>query len=420
MGMNFERGIIGLLLVSMVALAGCGKPTEPDTDPPYVEVVYPVGDSEVFGVVEIRAEAQDPSGISKVEFYIDGELAPDGVVRWPPYVYDWETAVLPESTRHTVSAKAWDEPGNSASSEVVSVVVLSPLTYTIVSTLPTPAYAANLWIEGEIAYVADYGGGLHIVDISDPENPIAVGVWDSLAYLWDVLVQGNYAYLAEEESGLLILDVSNPASPFLVGSSGQSSGGRAVSVSGDRAYMADVDSNLQIFDVSDPYAVNLERTHELNVPAYDVWASGDLVFAVTGGRVGIKVFDVSGGTPDLIGELVTPNETKGIYLEGELGYLADGGWGGLQVADLSSPGSPRMIGSCATFGYAYSCYVSGRYAYVADGAGGLVVVDALNPQYPSRIAHIDTPGFARGVFVSGNCAYIADGNEGMAVVGWSR
>ncbi len=417
--MALSGKILGVGLTLLILLAGCKEPTEPDTQPPQVELVYPVDGSDVFGMVEIRVVAEDTSGISKVQFYIDGDLAPDGVDRSYPYVYLWDTTVLPESTTHTISAIAWDEPENSRASDTISVTVLLPLTYAIVSTYGTPVYASNLWIEGGRAYIADRGGGLQIVDISDPANPFLVGTWDSLKYVRDVYVQDQYAYLAEEEEGLLVLDVSAPANPAFVGSCELSNGGRAISVLGNCACMADVEQNLQVFDTSNPESIAV-RTFRLGAQAYDVWMEANLAFVVVEGEIGLKVVELGGAFPRTIGELATPNHTAGIYLEAGYGYLADGGYGGLQVADLSNPSAPRIVGSCATFGYAYSPFVSGRYAYVADGPGGLVVVDLINRTYPSRVAHIDTPGFARSVVVSGEYAYIADGSNGMVIVGWSR
>jgi hypothetical protein len=40
---------------------------------------------------------------------------------------------------------------------------------------------------------------------------------------------------------------------------------------------------------------------------------------------------------------------------------------GLRVIDVSNPSNPREVGFFDTPGYAYGVYVSGNYAYVADG-----------------------------------------------------
>ena len=45
-----------------------------------------------------------------------------------------------------------------------------------------PASAHNLYIKGDLAYQANYRYGLHILDISDPENPREVGMFDTSPY----------------------------------------------------------------------------------------------------------------------------------------------------------------------------------------------------------------------------------------------
>ena len=41
-------------------------------------------------------------------------------------------------------------------------------------TLDTDGYAEGVYISGSYAHVADYGNGLVVVDVSDPENPALV------------------------------------------------------------------------------------------------------------------------------------------------------------------------------------------------------------------------------------------------------
>lgn len=40
---------------------------------------------------------------------------------------------------------------------------------------PTPGLGWNLWIEGDVVYVADYADGLQILSIADPTAPVVLG-----------------------------------------------------------------------------------------------------------------------------------------------------------------------------------------------------------------------------------------------------
>ena len=67
--------------------------------------------------IDIIADAQDSSGIKKVEFYIDNELRT--VVENPPYIYTWTRDKLTFlKHRHTIKIIAVDNAGNIARDEM--------------------------------------------------------------------------------------------------------------------------------------------------------------------------------------------------------------------------------------------------------------------------------------------------------------
>jgi hypothetical protein len=86
-----------------------------DTTQPVVSLTTPAGGSTVFGNVNVSANAIDNVGVSKVEFYIDGSLASSDTDN--PFSYAWDTTTLSNGS-HTISAKAYDAAGNSATDQV--------------------------------------------------------------------------------------------------------------------------------------------------------------------------------------------------------------------------------------------------------------------------------------------------------------
>jgi hypothetical protein len=84
----------------------------------------------------------------------------------------------------------------------------------------------NVWIEGDYVYVAadGPGGGLRVVDVSDPTRPSTVAsYYAGSSILHDVYVRDGLAFLSHWNAGLVILDVGNgvvggsPMSPVEVG-----------------------------------------------------------------------------------------------------------------------------------------------------------------------------------------------------------
>ncbi len=59
--------------------------------------------------------------------------------------------------------------------------------------------------------------------------------------------------------------------------------------------------------------------------------------------------------------------------------------------------------------------VSGSYAYVADDESGLQIIDISVPGSPVIVVSMDTPSNAYGVAVSGDYAYVADIFSGLQV-----
>ncbi len=117
--------VILLILIMIIVLAGsCGKKStkqDQDKTPPEVTLTYPLNGWVIMGTVTVTADANDASGVEKVEFYLDGQLrCTDTSAAWE-YVLDCTT--LADSTQHTLYAKAYDPYGNAGKSSINSVLV---------------------------------------------------------------------------------------------------------------------------------------------------------------------------------------------------------------------------------------------------------------------------------------------------------
>jgi chitinase len=92
----------------------------PDTTAPTVVITGPAAGATVSGTTSIAATATDNTGVAKVEFYIDGALKNTDTTA--PYAYALDTTTL-TNAGHSLSAKAFDAAGNSATSATVTVTV---------------------------------------------------------------------------------------------------------------------------------------------------------------------------------------------------------------------------------------------------------------------------------------------------------
>ncbi|MBM3242699.1 hypothetical protein FJZ31_41090 [Candidatus Poribacteria bacterium] len=118
---------------------------------------------------------------------------------------------------------------------------------------------------------------------------------------------------------------------------------------------------------------------------------------------------------EFVGFCDTPGYALDVYVSGGYAYVADG-INGLRVIDVSFPENPREVGFYDTPGSAAGVYVSGSYAYVVDGYSGFRVIDVSSSSNPFEVGFYDTPGWAWDVYVSGSYAYVADWDKGLRVI----
>jgi hypothetical protein len=83
----------------------------------------------------------------------------------------------------------------------------------------------DIFIEGNLAYIADGEALLTIFDVSEPESPELIGNIDTRM---DDIAKGvwtrpgdNYVYVADMDAKIQIVDVSLPLDPYAMGNSSQ-------------------------------------------------------------------------------------------------------------------------------------------------------------------------------------------------------
>lgn len=316
--------------------------------------------------------------------------------------------------------------------------------------------AYGTFASGNYVYVADGQGGLEIVDVSDPTNPVVIGSFNSYTnptnisyfptyatpFADTVVVAGNYAYVGDQQGGLDIFDVSAPSSPMLVGSYPVDNQPYAssVAVSGNYAYINGLNYHDVItVDVSNPSAPALVTS--IMIPSSNFGISYPSGVAVAGNYLyvadylpAIEIVNISDPThPSIVGRYATspfhpgPGATYGpnaLAVSGNYLYVADLGTG-FYILDISNPASPVLvgsydpgdIGSLSSFANQYSgVQVEGNFAFVTDISGNLIELDVSNPTAPTLVESLHIGGVPRGLSVVGNYAYVADDYNGLKII----
>lgn len=95
-------------------------PTGGDTVPPSVAIASPAGGATVSSTITVAATASDDTGVTRVEFLVDGALR--GTDATAPYSAAIDTTALANGS-HALSARAFDAANNVGTSATVTVTV---------------------------------------------------------------------------------------------------------------------------------------------------------------------------------------------------------------------------------------------------------------------------------------------------------
>jgi hypothetical protein len=268
-------------------------------------------------------------------------------------------------------------------------------------------YTFNVRVAGTTAYLIRQDG-LHIIDTSDPANPVQRGLYRraTLAYSNDVKLfdANNRHYAVIADYGVDVVDVTNPASPSLVATIGENAHTDAIELRDGKiyAYFGTNDGTCPIYDLTDPahpqklgsYAVNGMLVHDLSVDkgiAYlNAWDQGFVVVDFT-----------TPSSPVVLGTWPhTPTRTshsnwtttingRHLALHGEENYGAK-----LDLVDLDPASATFMqpFASWQTRPYVsiHNLMAFGTKAYFTYYQDGVRVLDLSDPAQPRQVGYYNT------------------------------
>ena len=173
----------------------------------------------------------------------------------------------------------------------------------IIITSGNPHFVKNISTDGDArrvfvknscdyAFVANgLNGGLAIIDISNPSEPISVSNLPINGLSQDVYVLGNYAYLANGEYGLEIIDISDVNSPTLIANCPTNGFAYSVYAQDNYVYLADKDRGLIVIDVSNPLSPYILGNFEMSTEPVSIYKFGSYVYLAD--NEGLKIIQVA-------------------------------------------------------------------------------------------------------------------------------
>lgn len=273
----------------------------------------------------------------------------------------------------------------------------------------------DLVVDGNLAYAVG-GQGLHVVDVGEPAEPRLVGVLEGPMLASSVTVADSEA--AVTGCDLALLDIADPVKPRIDSRLGAGWFPRDLVIDGRLAYLLDGEAGLHVVDLDDPREPldrHGARSHDR--PATDMAVRDRLAYLTVGN--GLQVLDLSDpGSPREVSveiDGVANHGTNRIALDGDHAYVTDAEIG-LQVLDLRDPAAPHEVGRLEIPGRAADLVVQDGHAFVADDkGGGLLAVDLSDPTQPRQVGLLPLPS-ASAIAVAGRRAFVAGGDGFVHVV----
>lgn len=290
----------------------------------------------------------------------------------------------------------------------------------------TPIFSSTYFIEMVITGTAGYlaaNNQLQIFDLSDPVNPTVTAVFPIPSrFINKMMVSGNLLILGEYKNsgefpgygGLRIIDISNPFNPIELSHYANGSTVNAIAVKDDVLYMgACVYNNayscsreFTILDISNPASPQeISAAYAGRIDDLDTY--GDYLYHVETSDDDIRIFDISNpSTPTYLNSVGFPDNglSHELKIDGQYAYLTS--FNGIRAYTLTNPITPTYFASYDPNGI-FSIMPNNDYIYIAQGSDGLIIAD-ITPPVIDEVARYQIFSWPTDIAEAGGYVYLLD------------
>ena len=248
--------------------------------------------------------------------------------------------------------------------------------------------ASDIFVQNNFAYIADWDGGLKIIDISDKENPYIIGSYciSGLRFT-SISAEKDNVYVAYQkfdedcnltESGIQVIDASSKEKPFLAAEYVTANRSEKIAVYKDYAFVIcnndknykSIESELQIIDISIPEKPNVVGRCSIDGYTFSLFISED--YAYTASENGLYIIDISDKkNPTIAGKFLSYAATD-IFVEDDIAYIiyfppAGSDENSMHVVNVFLKEDPEFIKSLAyPIGNNTNIFMESNYIYITD------------------------------------------------------
>jgi len=277
-----------------------------------------------------------------------------------------------------------------------------------------PYRPTSMEVLGNVMYLGGITGGLHILDITNPNNPLYV---DSLSItdVRDIIFSPDtvYMYVSNYQRGIEVYSLDDPFSPQYLRTIATEidTGSGLMMIRDGYLYNSILDYGLNIFDLSDPGNPIMVYYTPERIPNFGTFAlseDGENLFSCSDV---LSVFSLpEPDTVELEYEITTFETPQGMLVKDNFMYFNDAGeW--VYVLDITNVAYIFKVDSITEGNYlGDGSFIGDDYMFQSKYDEGFCIFDISDPTDIFKVPGTDTetPGFVGQGLSDGDVLYITD------------
>jgi len=275
-------------------------------------------------------------------------------------------------------------------------------------------FAFDVQVVNNIAYIADAGNGLWILNVSNSADPTILSHKLLGGVEHCVYVENNIAFVTDFNNGLIIFDTTNPSNPQQIG---QYTNGNEISVVGINNDIACIgDPFLSILNISDlTHPTEIYRDEDL--PVIDFIIEGDILFCLDLFH-GLTILNISNpASPVEINQWISSGPLyRDIEIRDDVIFIARSI--GLKALNISNLTNLQELDVDTGGNAVRSLDISNNLLYISESNENLIVFNITNIDSFEEVGQYTESGIViNSVFVANEVIYATAESDGLIIIG---
>ncbi len=251
---------------------------------------------------------------------------------------------------------------------------------------------------------------LHCYDISDPNSPVLLSIYENEGYIMDFEVRDTLIFIVTGTK-LSVIDISDTENPYMAEQSIFVNGFNAqtINISGNYAYiysdLANRTDRLYVFDIEDIHFMDNIRSIELRQRRDNpkTRINGDRIYISD--RHSCEVLDISNPERPMQTDITIRSTSSCAFKEDYIFTAYDNR---IVIRSLADPDTIVPVDTLYTRADITSMTVSGDYLYIAESRAGFEIYNIEDIENCTPVGNYDTPGGAFDINVFDQYVLVAD------------